>query len=70
MVSAGPADRATGRTARETLAAAEQHAAAGLSGTGSECLLRVPPRIYFYRVPERYRGEVESAIRACGKWAG
>jgi hypothetical protein len=30
----------------------------------------VPPMIDFGRVPERYRGEVESAIRACGKSAG
>jgi hypothetical protein len=31
--------------------------------------LKVPPMIYFYRVPERYRAAVEAAIRACGKWA-
>jgi hypothetical protein len=50
------------------LAATEQEAA-GLPGTGSDRLMRVPPMIYFYRVPERYRAEVEAAIRACGKWA-
>jgi hypothetical protein len=60
----------TGRTARETLAAPEQHAAAGLPGTESECVLRVAPMIDFDRVPESYRGEVESAIRACGKSDG
>ena len=26
------------------------------------------PHIGFYRLPERYRDAVESAIRACGKW--
>jgi hypothetical protein len=32
-------------------------------------MIRVPPLIDFYRVPERRRAAVEVAIRACGKRA-
>jgi hypothetical protein len=40
-----------------------------LWGTGSPVTTKFPAMIFDYRVPERYRAEVEAAIRACGKWA-
>jgi hypothetical protein len=49
------------------LQAAPHHGPA-LPGTGLEVTMQVPPMIYFYRVPERRRAEVESAIRTYGKW--
>jgi hypothetical protein len=49
------------------LRAAEHHLP--LLGMDAEGSMKVPPMIYFYRVPERHRAAVESAIRACGKWA-
>lgn len=32
-------------------------------------MTRVPPMVFFYRVPENLRAAVESAIRTYGKWA-
>jgi hypothetical protein len=37
-------------------------------GADPDAHVKVPPMIYFYRVPERHRAAVESGIRACGKW--
>ena len=39
--------------------------------SGSACTPRHvhPPMYFFYRVPD-FRGAVEKAIRACGKWSG
>lgn len=40
-------------------------ASQGLFGSFQE----MPALIFDYRVPERYRDEVEKVIRACGKWS-
>jgi hypothetical protein len=48
------------------LQAAEHHVP--VLGAESDGHMKMPPMIYFYRVPERHRAAVESAIRACGKW--
>ena len=37
--------------------------------TWSPATTKLPPMIFDYHVPERYRANVEAAIRAFGKWA-
>ena len=49
------------------LNAAEERVAAVFQPVAGR--LKMLPMIYFYRVPEHHRAEVEEAIRACGKWA-
>jgi hypothetical protein len=45
------------------------HPSAFGSGRPSRETMKEPPWIYFYNVPEPHRKAVETAIRACGKWA-
>ena len=40
-----------------------------LFGTVNGMSVTIPPMYFFYRVPQRFHGNVEKAIRACGKWA-
>ena len=51
------------------VAAAEQHLPPAWFGQVPAFMMKVPPGVFFYPVPELLRAEVESAIRTYGKWA-
>ncbi len=48
--------------------AADQHPPTGLFVQSPASMTRVPPEVFFCRVPENLRAAVESAIRTYGKW--
>ncbi len=48
--------------------AAEQHPPPGWLGELPAAMIKVPPGVFFHRVPEHLRTAVESAIRTYGKW--